>query len=85
MFMGHIHELEDAIIKVSALRNLIYKSHVVRMKFFMKFLVELDKRILILMLKTKKKKKERERAKKIVKRHNEGWVGGRLISYKDLL
>lgn len=58
MFMGNIHELEDTIIKVSALLNLIYKSNVVQMKISMKIFVELDKLILILMLKTKKKKKK---------------------------
>lgn len=58
MFMGNIHELEDTIIKVSALLNLIYKSNVVQMKISMKIFVELDKLILILMLKTKKKKKD---------------------------
>lgn len=76
MFMGNIHELEDTIIKVSALLNLIYKSNVVQMKISMKIFVELDKLILILMLKTKKKKK---RSRKIVKRQNKGWVGELLI------
>lgn len=61
MFMGNIPGLEDTIIKVSALLNLIYKSHTVQMKIPVKFFVELDKLILTLIWKTKKKEKRKLR------------------------